>query len=203
MKSITLFFIISLVICSNELAAMGTGADGPLLVDQDMPLIGDDNEFDFLSIFISSGATLSAEPSSYPSGISIFSLGDIYVNGLIDFSGIDLTISTPGTFEVGPTGGFLADNYSISANEVILAENFQVVPGGTMDISTNPSGATVTGIAGEAYVDFTGYGVTLVTHLFVPAVNPGATFVPIPPAIGLIALPLLFMRVVNYKTRVS
>lgn len=212
MKLITSFFIISLVICSNELAAMGTGADGPLLVEQDMPLIGDDNEFDFLSIFISSGATLSAEPSSYPSGISIFSLGDIYIDGLIDFSGVDLTILTPGKFEVGPTGGFLARNFSIMADEVTISGNFQVVPGGTLDIVSNPSGDTASGVSGQAQISLTGMGFTLTqtnigtlsnTVLF-PPVSADSTLivlpvslVPLPPAIGLVMLPLVVLRAIK------
>lgn len=190
-----------LLLSSQSSNAMTTGVDGSLLVEQDMSLNGNDGVFDFLSFTVNSGATLSADSQSYPGGISISSLGDVYINGIVDFSGIDLSITTPGTFEVGPSGGFLADNYSINAGSVILSDNFQVVPGGTIDISDGPVGETLNGTSGQAQISISGYGVSL-THYLIPAIGgepaivpfQNVALVPLPASILLLMFPLWLMR---------
>lgn len=197
----------------NAALAMSTDKDGALVVESNTALMGDDSRFDFSRLVINEGVILSAEPSQFPSGITLYSSGDVLINGLLDFSGIDLTINTSGGFSVGPRGSFLANDFTINANTISLPENFQPVAGGYFNIP-NPveipgsfsgyGGEIQTTFSGAGTLDynFSGSGVVLSLDflgslpeegVFFPLQENSVGLVPVPPALAMVLIPFLIL----------
>ena len=198
------FLACLLILCTplEAVHALSSEADGTLIVDVDMSLIGDDNRFDFIDLLVKEGATLSADAATYPNGISIFASNDVIINGFVDFTGIDLEVFAEGLFEIGPTGGFYADDFNIEATSLNVPDDFQAVPGGHFDISD----------PGTGQPSFSGHGVIITTivvnvpdlELVIDPINQPITLVPIPPAILLLGLPLAIVSArKKRKTSVS
>ncbi|WP_296891485.1 hypothetical protein [Thiobacillus sp.] len=93
------------------------GVDGPLAPATDTTLpYRADGIFDFSAIDLGAGITLRFDPQTQ--NVTLLSLGDILIAGMIDASGIQLTLETPGKILV--SGSILADTLSMSANTVSL-----------------------------------------------------------------------------------
>ncbi|MHB1077099.1 PEP-CTERM sorting domain-containing protein [Thiobacillus sp.] len=102
-----------------------TGVDGPLAPATDYTLSGRaDGLFDFSSIDLGAGITLRFDPQTR--NVTLLSLGDILIAGMIDASGIQLALETPGKILV--SGSILADTLSLSANTVSLLGSITLTP---------------------------------------------------------------------------
>lgn len=102
-----------------------TGVDGPLAPATDYTLpYRADGLFDFLAIDLGTGITLRFDPQTRD--VKLLSLGDILIAGMIDASGINLALETPGQILV--SGSILADTLSLSANTVSLLGSITLTP---------------------------------------------------------------------------
>ena len=102
-----------------------TGVDGPLAPTTDYTLpYRADGLFDFSAIDLGTGITLRFDAQTR--NVKLLSLGNIVIAGVIDASGIDLALETPGQILV--TGSISADTLSLSANTVSLAGSITLTP---------------------------------------------------------------------------
>ncbi|MBW8363475.1 MAG: hypothetical protein K0M39_02860 [Rhizobium sp.] len=102
-----------------------TGVDGPLAPATDTTLpYRADGIFDFSAIDLGAGITLRFDPQTQ--NVTLLSLGDILIDGMIDASGIQLALETPGKILV--SGSILADTLSLSANTVSLLGSITLTP---------------------------------------------------------------------------
>jgi len=94
-----------------------TGVDGPLAPATDYTLpYRADGLFDFSAIDLGTGITLRFDPQMQR--VKLFSLGNIMIAGVIDATGIDLALETPG--QVLITGSISADTFSLMANTLSM-----------------------------------------------------------------------------------
>lgn len=94
-----------------------TGADGPLAPAADYALpYRAAGIFDFSAIDLGTGITLRFD--SQMQRVKLFSVGNIMIAGVIDASGIDLALETPG--QVLITGSISADTFSLMANTLSM-----------------------------------------------------------------------------------
>ncbi len=94
-----------------------TGADGPLAPAADYALpYRAAGIFDFSAIDLGTGITLRFD--SQMQRVKLFSLGNIMIAGVIDATGIDLALETPG--QVLITGSISADTFSLMANTLSM-----------------------------------------------------------------------------------
>ena len=102
-----------------------TGVDGPLAPATDTTLpYRADGIFDFSAIDLGAGITLRFDPQTQ--NVTLLSLGDILIAGMIDASGIQLALETPGKILV--SGSILADTLSLSANTISLLGSITLTP---------------------------------------------------------------------------
>lgn len=102
-----------------------TGIDGPLAPATAYTLpYRADGLFDFFAIDLGAGITLRFDPQTR--NVTLLSLGDILIAGMIDASGIQLALETPG--KVLGSGSILADTLSLSANTVSLLGSITLTP---------------------------------------------------------------------------
>ena len=102
-----------------------TGADGPLAPATAYTLpYRADGIFNFSSIDLGVGITLRFDPQM--KNVKLLSLGDILIAGMIDASGIQLALETPG--QVLVSGSILADTLSLSANTMSLSGSITLTP---------------------------------------------------------------------------
>ncbi|MFH1818432.1 MAG: hypothetical protein ABIK08_10365 [Pseudomonadota bacterium] len=102
-----------------------TGIDGPLAPATDYTLPDRaDGLFDFSAIDLGAGITLRFDPQTR--NVTLLSLGDILIAGMIDASGIQLALETPGKILV--SGSILADTLSLSANTISLLGSITLTP---------------------------------------------------------------------------
>lgn len=102
-----------------------TGVDGPLAPATDYTLpYRADGIFDFSAIDLSAGITLRFD--SQMQRMTLLSLGDILIAGMIDANGIQLALETPGKILI--SGSILADTLSLSANTVSLLGSITLTP---------------------------------------------------------------------------
>lgn len=102
-----------------------TGADGPLapVTDYTLPYRAD-GIFDFSMIDLGAGITLRFDAQMQ--NVKLLSLGNSVIAGVIDATGIDLALETPGQILV--TGSISADTLSLSADTVSLAGSITLTP---------------------------------------------------------------------------
>lgn len=94
-----------------------TGADGPLAPAADYALpYRAAGIFDFSAIDLGTGITLRFD--SQMQRMKLFSLGNIMIAGVIDASGIDLALETPGQGLI--TSSISADTFSLMANTLSM-----------------------------------------------------------------------------------
>lgn len=104
-------------------ATIITGADGPFAPATDYTLpYRADGIFDFTAIDIGSGITVRFD--SQMQNVTLLSLGDILIAGVIDAVGINLVLETPG--QIVLTGTILADSISLAANSMSLTGDWGV-----------------------------------------------------------------------------
>jgi hypothetical protein len=102
-----------------------TGIDGPLAPATAYTLpYRADGLFDFSAIDLGAGITLRFDPLTR--NVTLLSLGDILIAGMIDASGIQLALETPG--KILGSGSILADTLSLSANTVSLLGSITLTP---------------------------------------------------------------------------
>jgi len=102
-----------------------TGADGPLAPAADYTLpYRADGIFDFSAIDLGAGITLRFDPQTR--NVTLLSLGDILIAGMVDASGIQLALETPGKILV--SGSIWAGTLSLSANTVSLLGSITLTP---------------------------------------------------------------------------
>lgn len=102
-----------------------TGIDGPLAPATDYTLSDRaDGLFDFSAIDLGAGITLRFDPQTR--NVTLLSRGDILIAGMIDASGIQLALETPGKILV--SGSILADTLSLSANTISLLGSITLTP---------------------------------------------------------------------------
>ena len=102
-----------------------TGIDGPLAPATAYTLpYRADGLFDFSAIDLGAGITLRLDPLTR--NVTLLSLGDILIAGMIDASGIQLALETPG--KILGSGSILADTLSLSANTVSLLGSITLTP---------------------------------------------------------------------------
>jgi len=95
-----------------------TGADGPLAPAADYTLpYRADGIFDFSAIDLGAGITLRFDSQMH--NVKLLSLGDILIAGVIDATGIDLALETPG--QVLITGSISANTLSLMANTLSMS----------------------------------------------------------------------------------
>lgn len=101
-----------------SMATLMTGTDGALAPTTDYTLTyRADGMFDFTAIDIGSGVTLRFDTQIQ--NVTLLSLGDIRVAGVIDAMGIDLVLETPGRIAI--TGSISADSISLTGNSLSWA----------------------------------------------------------------------------------
>lgn len=95
-----------------------TGADGPLAPAADYTLpYRADGIFDFSAIDLGVGITLRFDSQMH--NVKLLSLGDILIAGVIEATGIDLALETPG--QVLITGSISANTLSLMANTLSMS----------------------------------------------------------------------------------
>jgi hypothetical protein len=95
-----------------------TGADGPLAPAADYTLpYRADGIFDFSAIDLGVGITLRFDSQMH--NVKLLSLGDILIVGVIDATGSDLALETPG--QVLITGSISANTLSLMANTLSMS----------------------------------------------------------------------------------
>lgn len=95
-------------------ATVITGADGPLAPASDTTLpFRADGMFDFSSIDIGAGITLRFDAGMQ--NVTLLSLGDILIAGVIDASGINLALETQGQLVF--TGSITANGISLTGGQ--------------------------------------------------------------------------------------
>jgi len=121
-----------------------TGVDGPLAPAADYTLpYRADGLFDFSAIDLGSGITFRFDPQTQ--NVRLLSLGDILITGMIDASGINLALETPGRIVITGSGSILADSLSLSADTIsqtgtitLLADS--MVSGSSFSLSSRSGG---------------------------------------------------------------
>ncbi len=92
-------------------ATVITGADGPLAPASDTTLpFRADGMFDFSSIDIGAGITLRFDAGMQ--NVTLLSLGDILIAGVIDFTGANLTLETQG--QIVLTGSIMVGGIDVA-----------------------------------------------------------------------------------------
>jgi hypothetical protein len=124
---------------------------------QNLPA-GANGRLDFTTILIPAAVTIRAQPADFSDGLRLFASSDIHVHGLLDASGVDLTIETPGSFVLHTGGGFLADDFTIDAGTVRLEGIFRPVAGGHVQQDASAGGS----------VTLSGHGSTMTMAVAVP-----------------------------------
>lgn len=103
-----------------------TGADGLFAPATDYTLpYRVDGLFDFTAIGIGAGITVRFDTQMQ--NVTLLSLGDILIAGVIDASGIELALETPG--QIVLTGSISADSISLRANGMLLTGDLEVGTG--------------------------------------------------------------------------
>lgn len=93
------------------------GANDPLAPATDYTLpYRVDGIFDFSAIGLGAGITLRFDPQTQ--NVKLLSLSNIMIAGVIDATGIDLALETPG--QVLITGSISADTFSLMANTLSM-----------------------------------------------------------------------------------
>ncbi|MHB1176593.1 MAG: PEP-CTERM sorting domain-containing protein [Sulfuriferula sp.] len=105
-----LMIVLALTTTYPSAASIITGADGPFapVTDYTLPYRAD-GIFDFTSIDI--GANITLRFDARMPNITLLSLRDILIAGLIDATGINLILETPGQLIL--TGGITADGIDL------------------------------------------------------------------------------------------
>ena len=105
-----LLVVFGLTAAYPSAATVISGADGSLAPTTDYTLPSRANgKFDFTSIEIGAGIALHFDAGM--TNAELLSLGDILVGGLIDATGINLILETPG--QIILTGGIIADSINL------------------------------------------------------------------------------------------
>jgi hypothetical protein len=115
------------------LASTITGADGLLAPAADYTLpYRADGIFDFSAIDLGAGITLRFDPQTQ--NVTLLSLGDILIAGVVDAIGIQLALETPGQIVV--TGSISAGSISLAGGAVTLTGGSRVsTAGGNLSLS--------------------------------------------------------------------
>jgi len=114
-------------------ATIITGADGPLAPAADTTLpYRADGIFDFSSIDIGAGITLRFDAGMQ--NVTLLSLGDILIAGVIDATGVNLALETRGTLVL--TGSIMASSINLATGRGGLTppDTLQLQPGGNLTI---------------------------------------------------------------------
>lgn len=117
-----------------------TGADGPFapVTDYTLPYRAD-GLFDFTAIDIGAGITVGFD--SQMQNVTLLSLGDILIAGVIDASGISLALETPG--QIVLTGSVSANSIWLMAGSILFAENSILLTGGDLGVGTGTTGGGI------------------------------------------------------------
>ena len=105
------------VVRGQTLSSGSTGVDGALTLTTPGTVIFDpaalgidvdgDNVFNFTTITVASGATLTFNRNAFNTPVYLLATGDVVITGKIDVSGRNRSGNSPGT---GGPGGFDADS---------------------------------------------------------------------------------------------
>ena len=130
--------ILSLYASSSFSAVVSTGADGAFIPGSSMTLTpGLDGSFNFTHVDIGPGITIDFDITALSGPINVLALDDIIIDGVIDATGSELRISTPGRASF--SGHIVASSVTIESGASIVLRGTIEVAG---DVSLAPGGAT-------------------------------------------------------------
>jgi hypothetical protein len=138
------------------------GSDGGFLPTASITLDpGSDALFDFSSVTISSGIEVDFIDHVAGGALSIYSTGDIVINGTLDALGYDLLISSAGSVTLNSGGIIRGDTVSVSADEITM------IGGEVQVIASDDAAAVAISVGNSAagsVVIGSGSGIRLLTY---------------------------------------